>query len=156
MRVNRNHFGRQTESFETDLHLPFLNSQGELEKSFRGIFIRAPVVEKVLPVVTGEQRGEAGREDTVIAPSRPAMDAAAAEQVNQLVKVMARLPNRAKLSPSSVSEGKHINSETGDIIAVWQGNVFGTSFHPELTQDPRIHAWWLEEVKSAVLRDKDR
>ena len=154
MRVNRNHFGRQTESFETNLHLPFLSTQREPEKPFRGIFIRAPIVEKVLPVVQGEQAEEAGRADTVIAPLRPAKDAAAAEQVNQPVKVMARLPDRTKRAPNSASEERQPDSEAGDIIAVCQGNVFGTSFHPELTQDPRIHAWWLEEVKSAVLRGK--
>ena len=40
--------------------------------------------------------------------------------------------------------------EDGDIVAVRQGNVFGTSFHPELTGDERIHAWWLGEVVKAV------
>lgn len=33
-----------------------------------------------------------------------------------------------------------------DIIAVRQGNVFATSFHPELTDDARIHLWWLGQV----------
>jgi 5'-phosphate synthase pdxT subunit len=37
----------------------------------------------------------------------------------------------------------------GDIVAVRQGNVFGTSFHPELTGDERIHVWWLREVVKA-------
>jgi 5'-phosphate synthase pdxT subunit len=27
--------------------------------------------------------------------------------------------------------------------------VFGTAFHPELTGDERIHAWWLGEVVKA-------
>jgi 5'-phosphate synthase pdxT subunit len=30
--------------------------------------------------------------------------------------------------------------------------VFGCSFHPELTEDPRIHVWWLEEVLKAADR----
>ena len=38
------------------------------------------------------------------------------------------------------------DGEDGDIVAVKQGNVFGTAFHPELTGDERIHAWWLREV----------
>ena len=38
----------------------------------------------------------------------------------------------------------------GDIVAVRQGNVFGTSFHPELTKDQRIHVWWLGEVIKAL------
>lgn len=31
------------------------------------------------------------------------------------------------------------------IVAVRQGNVVGMSFHPELTNDPRVHEWWLQE-----------
>ena len=43
--VRRNAFGRQRESFETDLDIPVLG-----EKPFPGIFIRAPLIEQV----TGE------------------------------------------------------------------------------------------------------
>ncbi|MDX2064549.1 MAG: pyridoxal 5'-phosphate synthase glutaminase subunit PdxT [Fimbriimonadaceae bacterium] len=31
----------------------------------------------------------------------------------------------------------------GEIVAVRQGNVLGTSFHPELTSDTGVHAWFL-------------
>jgi pyridoxal 5'-phosphate synthase pdxT subunit len=44
--VKRNAFGRQVESFEVDLDVPALG-----KKSFRGIFIRAPLVQKVDPNV---------------------------------------------------------------------------------------------------------
>jgi 5'-phosphate synthase pdxT subunit len=40
--VRRNAFGRQTESFETELLIPVLG-----EKPFPGVFIRAPLIEKV-------------------------------------------------------------------------------------------------------------
>ena len=40
--VRRNAFGRQLESFETELNVPVLG-----EKPFPGVFIRAPLVEKV-------------------------------------------------------------------------------------------------------------
>ena len=46
VRVHRNYFGRQVESFEADLDLPFLS---EAEGRFHSVFIRAPVVQKVLP-----------------------------------------------------------------------------------------------------------
>lgn len=39
--VRRNAFGRQTDSFETELKIPVLG-----EKPFPGIFIRAPVIER--------------------------------------------------------------------------------------------------------------
>ncbi len=41
IRVRRNAFGRQRESFETDLSIPVLG-----EKPFPGIFIRAPIIEQ--------------------------------------------------------------------------------------------------------------
>ncbi|KND90053.1 putative pyridoxal 5'-phosphate synthase subunit PDX2 [Tolypocladium ophioglossoides CBS 100239] len=44
VRVHRNHFGRQIESFEAGLELPFLGDGAR----FPGVFIRAPVVEEVL------------------------------------------------------------------------------------------------------------
>jgi len=40
--VRRNAFGRQRESFETDLDIPVLG-----EKPFPGVFIRAPLIEQV-------------------------------------------------------------------------------------------------------------
>ncbi len=42
MTVRRNAFGRQRESFETELLIPVLG-----EKPFPGVFIRAPVIERV-------------------------------------------------------------------------------------------------------------
>ena len=40
--VERNAFGRQSQSFEADLEVPFIGKD-----SFRGVFIRSPVVKKV-------------------------------------------------------------------------------------------------------------
>lgn len=44
--VQRNAFGRQKDSFETDLSIPVLG-----QENFRGIFIRAPLITKVDPGV---------------------------------------------------------------------------------------------------------
>lgn len=43
VRVRRNAFGRQKDSFETELSVPVLG-----KKPFPGVFIRAPAIEKVL------------------------------------------------------------------------------------------------------------
>ncbi|OJJ50534.1 hypothetical protein ASPZODRAFT_200556 [Penicilliopsis zonata CBS 506.65] len=151
VRVNRNHFGRQTESFQVPLELPFLNSDGQRgeEPSYPAVFIRAPVVEKILPHHQGIQVEENERDETVVAPSRQAKDQSARAMMEDHVQVLATLSGRAA---RLASEGKNINAEkeTGDIVAVRQGNVFGTSFHPELTDDARIHSWWLRQVKDAV------
>ncbi|CUS20650.1 LAQU0S01e11474g1_1 [Lachancea quebecensis] len=39
---------------------------------------------------------------------------------------------------------------TGPVVAVRQGRILGTSFHPELADDTRFHDWFLREF---VLRD---
>jgi pyridoxal 5'-phosphate synthase pdxT subunit len=152
VRVNRNHFGRQIESFEANLDLLFLqDAHGkDFDTSrlpFRAIFIRAPIVERLLPNVAGIQEGEAKVEDTVIAPAR-AMDENVARKIKLGdVEIMATLPGKtATIKHSKTSP----DSEAGNIIAVRQANVFGTSFHPELTGDPRIHVWWLEQVVKAL------
>jgi len=150
VRVNRNHFGRQVESFQADLDLPFLGTHGTVSRDpFPGVFIRAPVVEKILPNVEGVQKGEQQVAATVVAPSKSAKDDQARSAMSSHVDVMAKLPGRLK---KVAAMGARINAgeDTGDIIAVRQGNVFGTSFHPELTADIRIHVWWLRQVSDAL------
>jgi len=53
--VERNAFGRQVDSFETNLHIPELDEVGtvkERAQPFRAIFIRAPSIRKVGPGVS--------------------------------------------------------------------------------------------------------
>lgn len=90
--IQRNAFGRQIDSFETDLPISILG-----EQPFHAVFIRAPVVESVEPGV----------------------------------EVLAQLPD-------------------GRIVAVQQGPVLGTAFHPELTDDERFHRYFLDLVKSPL------
>lgn len=85
--VERNAFGRQHESFETDLNIPMIG-----EKPFKAVFIRGPVVKE-----TGND-----------------------------VQVIAKYNDK--------------------IVAVQQNNIVGTSFHPELTEDNRIHAYFIKSI----------
>ncbi len=39
--------------------------------------------------------------------------------------------------------------EDGRIVAVEQGNLLGTSFHPEMTGDTRFHKYFLSKVRAA-------
>lgn len=151
--MNRNHFGRQIESFQAALDLPFLREAAD-EKDFdtsrvpfKAIFIRAPIVEKLLPNVHGIQKGEAQVEGTIVAPPCALAVGVDEKLKGAPVEILATLPGRAA-AVNGEGKGK-LNAEAGDIIAVRQGNVFGTSFHPELTGDPRIHVWWLEQVSKA-------
>ncbi|EAS35482.3 pyridoxal 5'-phosphate synthase, glutaminase subunit Pdx2 [Coccidioides immitis RS] len=151
VRVNRNHFGRQTESFQASLDLPFLSSLDDIElpQPFQGVFIRAPVVEKILTCGDSIQAEKQRKDGTVIAPSRHPESVVAQGAMSDHVDVLAKLPGRAaRLADRGVDVTT--DSDAGDIVAVRQGNVFGTSFHPELTEDPRIHMWWLRQVKNAV------
>ncbi|KAL0472525.1 PdxT/SNO family [Neurospora intermedia] len=114
VKVLRNRYGTQLQSFVGDLRLPFLE---EGRQPFRGVFIRAPVVEEIITTPT------AGDDDEVTKL-----------KTGNQVEVMGTYPK-----PEGTGEGD-------DIVAVRQGNVFGTSFHPELTDDVRIHTWWLKQV----------
>lgn len=139
VRVHRNYFGRQVESFEADLELPFLGAEAE---RFHSVFIRAPVVQKVLPATSAVvDRTPEGPDDTITAPQLKA--------TNAQVDILGRLPGRARAIKDKTTTAEDLG-EDGDIVAVQQGNVFGTAFHPELTGDGRIHAWWLGEVVKAV------
>ncbi|KAF2747229.1 SNO glutamine amidotransferase [Sporormia fimetaria CBS 119925] len=151
VRVNRNHFGRQVESFQSNLSLPFLGATDETsaDKPYRCVFIRAPVVEKILPHQSGIQTEEASRDATVVAPSKNPADNVAKGEAKSTVEIMATVSTK---SPALQENQEHSHTGKEDIIAVRQGNVFGTSFHPELTDDPRIHVWWLQEVAEAVQR----
>ena len=151
VRVNRNHFGRQIESFQTDIYLPFLADVEDLPAGpFPGIFIRAPVVERILPHVEGVQKQEQQMEETVVAPSKAPKDDRAKKAMAGEVKVMASLPGRLKKVGDVGLDTLATEEDIGDIVAVKQGNVFGTSFHPELTADIRIHVWWLTQVLQSI------
>lgn len=43
-------------------------------------------------------------------------------------------------------EAAPVSSYDGRVVAVRQGNRLGTSFHPELTDDTRLHAWFLSDA----------
>jgi len=91
--VRRNAFGRQVDSFESDIEL-----HGIEGGPMHAVFIRAPWV---------EEAGEA-------------------------VEVLGRVVG----GPAD-----------GRIVAVRQGNLVATSFHPELTGDRRVHALFVEIVR---------
>ncbi len=104
MVVRRNAFGRQVDSFETDIDI-----EG-VEGDFPAVFIRAPWVESV-----GEQ-----------------------------VEVLARVtpPDRGgSAGPPSPLGG------ADTIVAVRQGPLVATSFHPELTGDTRFHEMFVRIVR---------
>jgi len=102
--VARNYFGRQIDSFESEL-----NIKGVEGDPMRAVFIRAPIVQN-----TGDD-----------------------------IETLATVP----------ANGKHPEQA----VAVKSGRVLATSFHPELTQDTRLHtlfAQLAEEARSDEHRDR--
>ena len=93
MTVRRNAFGRQVDSFESDITLS--GPGGGEARRLRAVFIRAPWVEQ-----NGGNVAVLGTEE-----------------------------------------------RTGRIVAVRQGPLLATAFHPELTPDRRIHELFVEIVK---------
>ena len=89
--VRRNAFGRQADSFETDLDFT------GLDEPLHAVFIRAPWV----------------------------------EEVGDDVEILA-----------TVADGP----AAGRIVAVRQGRVLATSFHPEIAGDPRVHRCFVDMV----------
>jgi 5'-phosphate synthase pdxT subunit len=107
------------QSFIADVDLHFLESIGD-SRAFPGVFIRAPVVEKLLSSdPPGSKTG-----------------ATAAE-------VLAVFPQKTQ------------DGEADRIVAVRQGNVLGTSFHPELTDDIRMHVWWLDQALTPIFQQQN-
>ncbi len=91
IKIERNAYGRQRESFEAEIPIPVLG-----KKPFRAVFIRAPVIREV-------SRG---------------------------VDVLAE--------------------HRGDTILARQGRYLAASFHSELTEDLRVHEYFISEVVRCV------
>ncbi|MDL4777290.1 MULTISPECIES: pyridoxal 5'-phosphate synthase glutaminase subunit PdxT [Thermomonosporaceae] len=96
MTVRRNAFGRQVDSFESDVLLT-----GMGDTPYHAVFIRAPWVETVGTAVEVLGRAESGR-------------------------------------------------NAGRIVAVRQGRLVATAFHPELTGDYRVHHYFADLVRRAT------
>ncbi|KAI7338343.1 SNO glutamine amidotransferase [Hortaea werneckii] len=172
VRVQRNFFGRQVESFEAELALPLILGGDGADERFHTVFIRAPVVEKVLDSSSSSSAADpqsngpasstvpadplVAEADGDVPPtsSQPPADAVVSAPAKQATKakveVLGRLPGRAKALQDQTTSAQDLGEE-GDIVDVRQGNVFGTAFHPELTGDARIHGWWLGEVVQRTL-----
>ncbi len=87
--VERNAYGRQVDSFETDLKIPALGKM-----PFKGVFIRAPIVKHV------------GKDAEVLA------------------------------------------EHDGSPVLVREGKFLAATFHPELTDDVRVHEYFLNLLEN--------
>jgi pyridoxal 5'-phosphate synthase pdxT subunit len=64
--------------------------------------------------------------------------------------VFIRAPWVQQVGPAAQAIGHVTGGEhAGRVVAVRQGNLLATSFHPELTRDARIHALFVALVREA-------
>jgi 5'-phosphate synthase pdxT subunit len=64
--------------------------------------------------------------------------------------VFIRAPWVESVGPRATAIGRVLDRATGRIVAVRQQHLLATSFHPELTGDRRVHAYFVEMVSEAV------
>ncbi|KAJ7947798.1 Pyridoxal biosynthesis protein PDX2 [Quillaja saponaria] len=106
--VHRNFFGSQIQSFEAELPVSELASTEGGPETFREVFIHAPAI----------------------------------IEVGSEVQVLAEYPvpsYKASGSNSSLEyQEENVVEEKKVIVAVRQGNILATAFHPEFTAD----TWW--------------
>ncbi|KAI9094326.1 glutamine amidotransferase subunit pdxT [Phlyctochytrium arcticum] len=79
--------------------------------------------------------------------------AAIADAAKPFPGVFIRAPIIETINPDTVSVlarvSKHPESEKeGNVVAVRQDNILATAFHPELTEDPRFHMYFIDMIKS--------
>lgn len=147
IRVNRNHFGSQLDSFAAELELPVLEDLKNITQNqellykgngFECVFIRAPVVEatNISSLQPSVYLKPLDSESSNLATA-PIPTGWEEVQKQNKVQVLASLP-------------AHLSKTNQELcVAVLQGRILGTSFHPELTKDPRLHMWW---IKNCVLQ----
>ena len=76
-------------------------------------------------------------------------------EVDLDVPVIGKPPLHAVFIRAPVVErvGESVNTlaslDDGRVVAVEQGNLLGTSFHPEMTEDHRFHSYFLDRVRAA-------
>jgi 5'-phosphate synthase pdxT subunit len=120
IQVKRNAFGRQQDSFEAVLD--FSSFMDPAVSSFPGIFIRAPVISKILSTdaksVLPSQENTL-KDSSIIFSTNDYVNGSPVEILHQL--------------------------DSGLIVAVRQGNKLGTSFHPELSSNFYFHKWFIDE-----------
>jgi len=115
VRIGRNGFGSQVDSFEAPLITTGDGTSLTRRDEFVGVFIRAPVLLSL-------------ESD----PSRP--------EIQILAKISAdALPPRE--GGSSATE-----DDPRAIVALRQGHLMLTTFHPELTRDDRFHEYFILNV----------
>ncbi|WVZ78019.1 hypothetical protein U9M48_025799 [Paspalum notatum var. saurae] len=117
--VHRNFFGSQLQSFETELSVPKLAEKEGGNDTCRGVFIRAPAI----------------------------------LEVGSDVEILADCPIPADGPKVIISSGEdaeeQVYSKDRVIVAVRQGNILATAFHPELTSDSRWHRFFLDMDKES-------
>jgi len=71
------------------------------------------------------------------------------EEVGPAARVLATVHTAPATSPSG-SASEAAGSANSRIVAIRQKNLLATSFHPELTDDARVHEYFVRMVKESI------
>ncbi|KAK9664018.1 hypothetical protein RND81_14G014200 [Saponaria officinalis] len=131
--VHRNFFGSQIQSFEAEIPVPVLADKEGGPESFRCVFIRAPAIVEVGP------------------------------EVEVLAEVPIPSDSKFNISLATYNQEAKLAPVDKVAVAVKQGNLLGTAFHPELTADNRWHSYFVkmmtdryEGTSSSIVKAVDR
>lgn len=137
--VCRNFFGSQIQSSEYELSASFLSSKeqfGDVGDTglFTAVFIRAPAILKAGPAVA------------VLATIRATPHESVRAEIAEVLGSMTDKRTKELEGSRKYTDGEAAKLEV--IVAVRQGNILATAFHPELTNDVRWHVYFCRMVKS--------
>ena len=121
--VARNAFGRQIDSFEAEV--PFLYQ-----------------------ATPSEEAGSAEKQESVPEAEAIGHPGATAVGNNTVRGVFIRAPYVTEAGP----DVQVLSYFRDRIVGVRQGNLLATAFHPELTDDARVHAYFLGMVEDSAKR----
>lgn len=154
IKVGRNGWGSQMESFEAEMTVDGMRNQ---EEPFKGVFIRAPVrffggelfgevydyltlptaqvVLALMPTTPSQENVEVIARLTDWVPPSPVSSPYASPKSNRGT-VLPTPPNELETTPAE---------DPRLIVALRQGRHLVTTFHPELTRDDRFHELFVRE-----------
>lgn len=154
--VRRNAFGRQVDSFEADVQF------ADFAEPLHAVFIRAPLVEKVGAEVEvlATLHADAAEEPPATHSAGGEWPATAAHGASWSISgtwhrkdstnpVEGAAEPGAAVAGGATTQPAVESVRTARIVAVRQGAVVATSFHPEVTADDRVHRYFVEMVRSS-------
>ncbi len=146
--VRRNAFGRQLDSFQAPLRVPALDAGADPipgpepanPDSASRLAVRNPGSRPMIPPVSAPG----------VLPATPSVAGGGYDEPTPFPGIFIRAPLFQEVKGSSVEVLARLPD--GGVVAVRQGRILATAFHPELTDDDRFHRYFLRLAGGEVPR----